>query len=117
MKEVKDDSQYGQATIEFLFAFLVGFGFFLIFVGLAMNFASSYVNQYVTFMASRVYLSSDGTNSPYENAKRKAREAVDRYVSLDSHGDLRVSSQGLKFYSRNDDQSIIPEQEGSLNKF
>lgn len=79
MKAVKES---GQATIEFIITFAFGLSLMLMIFNSAMNYATGYLVHYATFMASRVYLTSelhsgvfgeyDRVISPAEGAARKA---------------------------------------------
>jgi hypothetical protein len=52
-------NQQGQSTIEFIISFALGVSLILVVFNTAINYATGYLVQYATFMASRVYLTSD----------------------------------------------------------
>lgn len=74
------NNEQGQSTIEFILTFAFGVSLILMVFNSAVNYASGYLIQYATFMASRVYLTADKhTNNPLEGADEKAREAFNIY--------------------------------------
>lgn len=56
---MKVNNQKGQSTIEFILTFAFGVSFILVIFTTAINYATGYLVQYATFMASRVYLTQD----------------------------------------------------------
>lgn len=77
---MKINNQRGQSTIEFILTFTFGVSLILVVFNTAINYATGYLVQYATFMASRVYLIQDnftgdiGSTNPalsgsIENAK------------------------------------------------
>lgn len=52
-------NQDGQSTIEFILTFAFGVSLILVVFTTAINYATGYLVQYATFMASRVYLTQD----------------------------------------------------------
>jgi hypothetical protein len=83
---MKSAKQAGQATIEFILTFAFGLSLMLMIFNSAMNYATGYLVHYATFMASRVYLTTErhiGTFGQYEpsisNAEGEARNAFKQY--------------------------------------
>ncbi len=84
MKTLK---QSGQATIEFIFTFAFGLSLMLMIFNSAMNYATGYLVHYATFMASRVYLTSElhtgnfqsGYGFSVTQAEQNARDAFRQY--------------------------------------
>lgn len=75
MMEVKKEA--GQATIEFILTFVFGLSLMLMILNSAMNYATGYLVHYATFMASRVYLTSErhfGNYDGYDFAISQARD-------------------------------------------
>jgi hypothetical protein len=80
-------NQEGQSTVEFILTFAFGVSLILVVFNTAMNYATGYLVQYATFMASRVYLTADnftgtmaGTPSGnFEYSKRLATETFNSY--------------------------------------
>lgn len=84
---MKSVSNAGQATIEFILTFAFGLSLMLMIFNSAMNYATGYLVHYATFMASRVYLTSElhsgNFQSGYEfslsQAEANARQAFRQY--------------------------------------
>lgn len=55
----KINNEQGQSTVEFILAFSFGVSFILTIFTTSFNYGKGYLVQYATFMASRVYLTSD----------------------------------------------------------
>jgi hypothetical protein len=80
-------NQNGQSTIEFIFTFAFGLSVILLIFNAAMNYTTGYIVHYATFMASRVYLTSenftgsipDGGLSSVMQAEARAVQAFNRY--------------------------------------
>lgn len=79
-------SQEGQSTVEFILTFAFGVSLILLIFNSAMNYATGYLVQYATFMASRVYLTADnhtgsiGSVGPsLSGSREKATEAYNNY--------------------------------------
>lgn len=80
-------NQEGQSTVEFILTFAFGLSLILMVFNSAMNYATGYLVQYATFMASRVYLTADnftgnmaGTPSGnFEYSRRMATETFNTY--------------------------------------
>jgi hypothetical protein len=54
-----NNKQRGQSTVEFIVTFAFGVSLVLVIFNTSINYATGYLVQYATFMASRVYLTSD----------------------------------------------------------
>lgn len=82
-------SEKGQSMIEFILTLSFSLGIIFLFTTLATNLTSGYLVHYVTFNASRTYLSYDGSFGTPENsigpARGKAIEVFNRY-GLDKIG-------------------------------
>lgn len=83
---MKIKNQKGQSTIEFILTFAFGVSFILVIFNTAINYATGYLVQYATFMASRVYLTQDnftgivGSTAPsIADAVPNAKEAFNSY--------------------------------------
>jgi hypothetical protein len=83
---MENSQQQGQSTIEFIVTFAFGVSLVLVIFNTSINYATGYLVQYATFMASRVYLTSDthigevGNVDPsLSNAIPRAREAFTIY--------------------------------------
>lgn len=79
-------SELGQSTVEFILTFAFGVSLILVIFNSALNYATGYLVQYATFMASRVYLTADnhtgtiGAVGPsLSNSIEKARGAYNNY--------------------------------------
>jgi hypothetical protein len=79
-------NQIGQSTIEFVLTFAFGVSLVLVIFNTSINYATGYLVQYATFMASRVYLSSDThtgsigqVNPSLIGSEEKARAAFNNY--------------------------------------
>lgn len=84
MKKINNEK--GQSTIEFIFTFIFGVSIILMIFNSAMNYTTGYLVHYATFMASRVYLTSDsylgtiGNISPsLSTGESLARETFNNY--------------------------------------
>lgn len=84
MKKLTQET--GQATIEFILTFVFGLSLMLMIFNSAMNYATGYLVHYATFMASRVYLTSELHSGNYgsfdfavRDAERDARAAFQQY--------------------------------------
>jgi len=81
---VTKNNQSGQSTIEFIFTFAFGVSIILIVFTTAINYATGYLVHYATFMASRVYLTSDvhsGTiSSPRGGRTEAAEDTYKKYM-------------------------------------
>jgi hypothetical protein len=82
----KKNCEKGQSTVEFILTFAFGVSFILVIFNSAMNYATGYLVHYATFMASRVYLTSDshtgtiGNSTPsLSGATEKAKNAFNGY--------------------------------------
>jgi len=78
--------QRGQSTVEFILTFAFGVSLILVIFNSALNYATGYLVQYATFMASRVYLTADnhtgsiGSVGPsLSGSVEKATEAYNNY--------------------------------------
>lgn len=82
MKNIKRNEK-GQSTVEFILTFAFGVSLILVIFSTSMNYATGYLVHYATFMASRVYLSSDNSLiSPMASigdAGQKAKDAFGVY--------------------------------------
>lgn len=84
---MKNVTNAGQATIEFILTFAFGLSLMLMIFNSAMNYATGYLVHYATYMASRVYLTSElhsgNFSSGYEfsvsRAEDSARQAFRQY--------------------------------------
>jgi hypothetical protein len=83
---MKIKNEEGQSTVEFILTFAFGVSLILVIFNTAMNYATGYLVQYATFMASRVYLTSDnftgniGITAPsLSGSKQRAQEAFNSY--------------------------------------
>ena len=84
---MKSMNNAGQATIEFILTFAFGLSLMLMIFNSAMNYATGYLVHYATFMASRVYLTSElhsgNFQSGYEfslsRSEESARQAFRQY--------------------------------------
>jgi hypothetical protein len=83
---LKKKNSAGQATIEFILTLAFGLSLMLMIFNSAMNYATGYLVHYATFMASRVYFTTERYNgifSNYEfavsNAEDEARKAFQQY--------------------------------------
>lgn len=56
------NNQSGQSTIEFIFTFVFGVSVIFMVFNSALSYCTGYLVHYATFMASRVYLTSDNFN-------------------------------------------------------
>lgn len=78
MNKTRKDA--GQATIEFILVFAFGLSLMLMILNSAMNYVTGYLVHYATFMASRVYLTTEthfGTyGSGYDSSIAPARQAA-----------------------------------------
>lgn len=77
-------NQRGQSTIEFIFAFAFALSIMLMIFTSAKNYATGYLVHYATFMASRVYLTTDNSlmgdpNAFQPMAGNMARETFGQY--------------------------------------
>ena len=95
----KLNNEKGQSTIEFIFTFVFGVSIILMIFNSAMNYTTGYLVHYATFMASRVYLTSDsyigsiGNTGPSLNSgEGLARETFNNY----SLGIFKVPSENFK---------------------
>jgi hypothetical protein len=92
-------NERGQSTIEFIFTFVFGLSLILVIFNTSVNYATGYLVQYATFMASRVYLTQDthkgqvGNNGPsLERAAQNAETAFNNYnLSV-----LKIPSENFK---------------------
>jgi hypothetical protein len=92
-------NEKGQSTIEFIFTFVFGLSLVLVIFNTSVNYATGYLVQYATFMASRVYLTQDthkgqvGSVDPsLERAAQNAASAFNNYnLSV-----LKVPSENFK---------------------
>jgi len=83
---MKIKNQEGQSTIEFILTFAFGVSFILVIFTTAINYATGYLVQYATFMASRVYLTQDNftgiigsSESALSDATSNAEKAFSGY--------------------------------------
>jgi hypothetical protein len=81
-----NNNQQGQSTVEFIVTFAFGVSLVLVIFNTSINYATGYLVQYATFMASRVYLTSDshvggvGEVEPsLSSAAPRAEEAFTNY--------------------------------------
>lgn len=79
-------SELGQSTVEFILTFAFGVSLILVIFNSALNYATGYLVQYATFMASRVYLTADthtgniGSVEPsLSDSVEKTRTAYNNY--------------------------------------
>ena len=79
-------TEQGQSTVEFILTFAFGVSLILVIFNSALNYATGYLVQYATFMASRVYLTADthtgriGAVEPsLSDAVEKSRSAFNNY--------------------------------------
>lgn len=79
-------NQKGQSTVEFILTFAFGVSLVLLIFNTAINFATGYLVQYATFMASRVYLTADThtgsigqVNPSLAGSEQKAKIAFNNY--------------------------------------
>lgn len=76
-------NEHGQSTIEFILTFAFGVSLILVIFSTSMNYATGYLVQYATFMASRVYLTADSSlvspMATISEAGTKAEEAFAIY--------------------------------------
>ncbi|MFL5783811.1 MAG: hypothetical protein ACJ76H_04315 [Bacteriovoracaceae bacterium] len=84
---MKKAKEAGQATIEFIFVLAFGLSLMLMIFNSAMNYATGYLVHYATFMASRVYMTSEsyygnftvGYDGSLGRAEENARAAFRQY--------------------------------------
>ena len=83
---MKLENENGQSTVEFILAFAFGVSFILAIFTTSLNYAKGYLVQYATFMASRVYLTSDNfqggfgdSSSSLSFAEQRSKEAFSKY--------------------------------------
>lgn len=80
---MKQVSENGQSTIEFILTFTFGLGIVFLFINVAVNFSAGYLVHYATYMASRTYLTveahvvNEGGNEP--PAREEARKTFARF--------------------------------------
>lgn len=99
----KKISESGQSTVEFILTFAFGVSLILVIFNSALNYATGYLVQYATFMASRVYLTADshtgriGSVEPsLSGSTEKARAAYNNYnLSIFiPNGEFRINPAG-----------------------
>ncbi len=83
---METSNQQGQSTIEFILTFAFGVSLILAVFNTSLNYATGYLVQYATFMASRVYLTADNHAGNFgsvgfslNGAGEKARSAFASY--------------------------------------
>jgi hypothetical protein len=83
---LETNNQDGQSTVEFILTFAFGVSLILAIFSTAMNFATGYLVHYATFMASRVYLTSDShiggigsSGASLNGAEAKAKDVFNGY--------------------------------------
>jgi hypothetical protein len=83
---MKRKFEQGQSTIEFIFTFCFGVSIIFMVFNSALNYCTGYLVHYATFMASRVYLTSDsyaGTvtdpNSSMNGTEVDAKNTYNQY--------------------------------------
>lgn len=90
----------GQATIEFLFSFIMLLGFQLTFITLSLNAVEGFMVHYATFMASRVYLVTDVNSNTADGndsvGRQRAQEIFKKIWPITRGGH---SSGGLAFHN------------------
>lgn len=92
-------SEQGQSTVEFIVTFAFGVSLVLVIFNTSINYATGYLVQYATFMASRVYLTADTHTGTIGNigpslsgSAQKAQEAFNNYnLSV-----FKVSNENFK---------------------
>ena len=77
----------GQATVEFLLSVVFTIGFFFLFIGVGLYYATGYLAHYATYMAAREYLTFDshiisndnplGSEGQAENRARQMHQAFE----------------------------------------
>lgn len=76
-------NEKGQSTVEFILTFAFGVSLILVIFNSALNYATGYLVQYATFMASRVYLTTDShlisVGPSLSRAEDRAEEAFKKY--------------------------------------
>jgi hypothetical protein len=84
IKNMKENNQKGQSTIEFILSFSVTISFIFLFLQMAINYTNGYLIHHATFMASRAYLTADSEQkNPVDgdnNAVTLARIIFNRYL-------------------------------------
>lgn len=58
-RSLMGSNERGQSTVEFILTFAFGVSLILVIFNTSLNYATGYLVQYATFMASRVYLTAD----------------------------------------------------------
>ena len=84
---MKRKASAGQATIEFILTLAFGLSLMLMIFNSAINYTTGYLVHYATFMASRVYLTTEthfgtfgsGYDSSVQPAEQAARETFKQY--------------------------------------
>ena len=85
-RHMESSKEKGQSTVEFIVTFAFGVSLVLVIFNTSINYATGYLVQYATFMASRVYLTADSHTGSVGNvtpsvtdAPRRASEAFQIY--------------------------------------
>lgn len=74
-------NEKGQSTVEFILTFAFGVSLILVIFTTSMNYATGYLVQYATFMASRVYLTADNSlASPMATISQAGQKAEETFA-------------------------------------
>jgi hypothetical protein len=90
MDNYKNHSESGQSTIEFILTFVFGLSLVLVIFNTSINYATGYLVHYATFMASRVYLTTDNHTGTIGNSSPALVGSVDKATNAFNNYNLSV---------------------------
>ena len=88
-------SQLGQSSIEFIIIFSFTMGFFIVFLGLGLNFTTGYLVHYATYDISRAYLVGDGGNQSIRSSENYKVDEYDNGIAYGSATWSQVFNSGI----------------------
>lgn len=102
------NNQSGQSTIEFIFSFVFAVSLIFMVFNTALNYASGYVVHYATFMASRVFLTQDSSQSSWDAGTRNGANGPIT-LAKQTFNSYKLGTFGINTELKiNDDQNVGP---------